>query len=90
LVFRTEGAQSRNKTARTAAILAVTLAGCGEVTRDITPQRHIDRQPVITVDAANGSASSGLIIASDYPIQVRYSHPFNQWECAGFDCLGQN
>ncbi len=31
--------------------------------------------------------SSGLIIASDYPIHVRYSHPFHQWECAGFDCL---
>ena len=31
--------------------------------------------------------SSGLIIASDYPIHVRYSHPFNQWECAGYDCL---
>ena len=31
--------------------------------------------------------SSGLVFASNYPIQVRYSHPFNQWECAGFDCL---
>lgn len=30
---------------------------------------------------------SGLLIASDYPIHVRYSHPFNQWECAGWDCL---
>ncbi len=31
--------------------------------------------------------SSGLMIASDYPIHVRYSHPFPQWECAGYDCL---
>jgi endonuclease/exonuclease/phosphatase family metal-dependent hydrolase len=31
--------------------------------------------------------SSGLLTAADYPIHVRYSHPFNQWECAGFDCL---
>lgn len=31
--------------------------------------------------------SSGLLAAADYPIHVRYSHPFNQWECAGFDCL---
>jgi len=31
--------------------------------------------------------SSGLIIASNFPILRKYSHPFNQWECAGFDCL---
>lgn len=30
---------------------------------------------------------SGLIIASNFPILRKYSHPFNQWECAGFDCL---
>lgn len=31
--------------------------------------------------------SSGLILASNFPIKVVYKHPFNQWECAGFDCL---
>jgi endonuclease/exonuclease/phosphatase family metal-dependent hydrolase len=31
--------------------------------------------------------SSGLILASDYPIVSAYRHPFNRWECAGFDCL---
>lgn len=31
--------------------------------------------------------SSGLILASNFPILRTYSHPFNQWECAGFDCL---
>jgi endonuclease/exonuclease/phosphatase family metal-dependent hydrolase len=30
---------------------------------------------------------SGLIIASNFPILRKYIHPFNQWECAGFDCL---
>lgn len=30
---------------------------------------------------------SGLILASNFPILRKYSHPFNQWECAGFDCL---
>lgn len=31
--------------------------------------------------------SSGLILASNFPIVKLYNHPFNQWECAGFDCL---
>ena len=31
--------------------------------------------------------SSGLVLASNFPILRAYSHPFNQWECAGFDCL---
>jgi endonuclease/exonuclease/phosphatase family metal-dependent hydrolase len=31
--------------------------------------------------------SSGLLLASDFPILRSYKHPFNQWECAGFDCL---
>jgi endonuclease/exonuclease/phosphatase family metal-dependent hydrolase len=30
---------------------------------------------------------SGLILASNFPILRKYIHPFNQWECAGFDCL---
>jgi len=30
---------------------------------------------------------SGLILASNFPIAVHYAHPFNQWECGGFDCL---
>jgi endonuclease/exonuclease/phosphatase family metal-dependent hydrolase len=30
---------------------------------------------------------SGLIIASNFPILRKYIRPFNQWECAGFDCL---
>jgi len=31
--------------------------------------------------------SSGLLLASNFPIAVHYAHPFNQWECGGFDCL---
>jgi endonuclease/exonuclease/phosphatase family metal-dependent hydrolase len=31
--------------------------------------------------------SSGLLLASNFPIVAHYNHPFNQWECAGFDCL---
>lgn len=31
--------------------------------------------------------SSGLLIASNFPMLRKYSHPFAQWECAGFDCL---
>lgn len=31
--------------------------------------------------------SSGLLLASNFPIVRLYNHPFNQWECAGFDCL---
>lgn len=30
---------------------------------------------------------SGLIIASNFPILRKYIRPFNQWDCAGFDCL---
>ena len=31
--------------------------------------------------------SSGLLVASNFPITDRFSAPFYQWECAGFDCL---
>lgn len=31
--------------------------------------------------------NSGLIIASNFPIVKHVNHPFNQWECTGFDCL---
>jgi len=31
--------------------------------------------------------SSGLVLASNFPIVELHNHPFNQWECAGFDCL---
>ena len=31
--------------------------------------------------------SSGLVIASDFPILEVLSQPFYRWECAGFDCL---
>lgn len=31
--------------------------------------------------------SSGLLLASNFPVIELYNHPFNQWECAGFDCL---
>jgi len=31
--------------------------------------------------------SSGLVLASNFPIVASYPHPFNQWECAGIDCL---
>jgi endonuclease/exonuclease/phosphatase family metal-dependent hydrolase len=31
--------------------------------------------------------SSGLVLASNFPILELHNHPFNQWECAGYDCL---
>ena len=31
--------------------------------------------------------SSGLLIASNFPIIEHLNFPFYQWECAGFDCL---
>ena len=31
--------------------------------------------------------SSGLLLASNFPIVELYNHPFNQWECGGLDCL---
>jgi len=31
--------------------------------------------------------SSGLLVASDFPILRKHIYPFNQWECAGFDCF---
>jgi endonuclease/exonuclease/phosphatase family metal-dependent hydrolase len=31
--------------------------------------------------------SAGLVIASNFPIIESFNKPFNQWECAGFDCL---
>ena len=31
--------------------------------------------------------SSGLLLASNFPIVELFNHPFNQWECGGLDCL---
>jgi endonuclease/exonuclease/phosphatase family metal-dependent hydrolase len=31
--------------------------------------------------------SSGLLLASNFPIIELFNHPFKQWECGGFDCL---
>ena len=31
--------------------------------------------------------SSGLLLASNFSIVGLFNHPFNQWECGGFDCL---
>jgi len=31
--------------------------------------------------------SSGLLLASNFPIVELFNHPFNQWECGGIDCL---
>ena len=31
--------------------------------------------------------SSGLLLASNFSILELFNHPFNQWECGGFDCL---
>lgn len=31
--------------------------------------------------------SSGLLLASNFPIVELMNHPFNSWECGGFDCL---
>lgn len=31
--------------------------------------------------------SSGLLLASNFSIVELFNHPFNQWECGGFDCL---
>ena len=38
--------------------------------------------------------SSGLLLASNFPIvklfNHPFNHPFNQWECGGLDCLAHN
>jgi endonuclease/exonuclease/phosphatase family metal-dependent hydrolase len=31
--------------------------------------------------------SSGLLLASNFPIVELFNHPFNRWECGGIDCL---
>lgn len=51
------------------------------------PAEFIEGRSFLKGERLGKWQSSGLIIASDYPIHVRYSHPFYQWECAGFDCL---
>lgn len=50
-------------------------------------QRFIDDRSFWKGEKLGKWQSSGLILASNFPIKVVYSHPFNQWECAGTDCL---
>ncbi|MEM8767383.1 MAG: endonuclease/exonuclease/phosphatase family protein [Pseudomonadota bacterium] len=51
------------------------------------PADFLDKRSFLKGEKLGKWQSSGLLIASDYPIHVRYSHPFPQWECAGYDCL---
>ena len=59
----------------------------GDLYSERATQTFLDERSFFKGEKLGKWQASGLIIASDYPIHVRYSHPFNQWECAGFDCL---
>ncbi|SEQ90669.1 Endonuclease/Exonuclease/phosphatase family protein [Nitrosomonas sp. Nm51] len=50
-------------------------------------QNFIDERSFWKGEKLGKWQSSGLMLASNFPIKVVYKHPFNQWECAGFDCL---
>jgi endonuclease/exonuclease/phosphatase family metal-dependent hydrolase len=63
------------------------VSDLGLIYSDRASQSFIDDRSFWKGEKIGKWQSSGLILASNFPIKVVYKHPFNQWECAGFDCL---
>jgi endonuclease/exonuclease/phosphatase family metal-dependent hydrolase len=68
------------------------VAGPGR--RDLGP-KHSDRaseefiaeRSALKGEKSGKMQSSGLLLASNFPIVELFNRPFNQWECGGLDCL---
>ncbi len=50
-------------------------------------QSFLDARKWSKGEKSGKKQSSGLLVASNFPITETFKTPFNQWECAGFDCL---
>lgn len=50
-------------------------------------QAFIDERSFWKGEKFGKRQSSGLLLASNFPIVKHYNHAFNQWECGGYDCL---
>jgi endonuclease/exonuclease/phosphatase family metal-dependent hydrolase len=68
------------------------VAGPGK--RDLGPkhserasEEFIAERKALKGEKSGKLQSSGLLLASNFPIVELFNHPFSQWECAGFDCL---
>lgn len=52
-----------------------------------TPASFIEDRSFWKGERLGKHQSSGILIASNFPITKHVNYPFYQWECAGFDCL---
>ena len=66
----------------------------GPGTRDLGPkhserasEEFIAERSALKGEKSGKMQSSGLLLASNFPIVELFNHPFNQWECGGLDCL---
>ena len=61
--------------------------GKSENFSDRASQEFIEARQWGKGEKSGKKQSSGLLIASNFPIAETFKKPFYQWECAGFDCL---
>lgn len=54
---------------------------------DRASEEFIAERKFLKGEKSGKSQSSGLLLASNFPIIELYNHPFKQRECGGFDCL---
>ncbi len=54
---------------------------------DRASEEFIDERSALKGEKAGKLQSSGLLLASNFPIVELFNHPFNQYECGGLDCL---
>jgi endonuclease/exonuclease/phosphatase family metal-dependent hydrolase len=54
---------------------------------DHASQAFLDARSFKKAEKSGKRLSAGLVIASNFPISESFNVAFNQWECAGFDCL---
>lgn len=54
---------------------------------DRASEEFIAERSALKGEKSGKMQSSGLLLASNFPIVELFNHPFNQWECGGFDCL---
>lgn len=92
IVFLQEAFISASESVVTRGGYSNWLSGPG---REDKSQKYSDRASKEFTDARSFRSgekfgkrlSSGLLIASNFPVTHRFANPFYQWECAGFDCL---
>ena len=54
---------------------------------DRASEEFIAERKLLKGEKSGKGTSSGLLLASNFPIVELFNHPFKQWECGGFDCL---